>query len=222
MASGCGKSTIINILERFYDPTSGSVLIDGKPLPTYNLQAYRARLALVSQETTLYEGTIQENILLGTDLDPTEVSTTDPTSALVRACEAANLHTFILSLPLGFSTPLGARGLALSGGQRQRLAIARALIRDPAILLLDEATSALDTESERLVQDALVKASRGRTTIAVAHRLSTVRMADCIFVLEGGVVVEEGRHEELIASGGTYAEMCRLQRADLDEGRPLE
>ncbi|KAF2503341.1 multidrug resistance protein-like protein 1 [Lophium mytilinum] len=202
-ASGCGKSTAMGLLERFYDPTSGSVLLDGVPVPQYNLQDYRSQIALVSQETMLYIGTIRENILADDD--------TVPDSAIVQACKDANIFDYISSLPDGLNTLVGTKGMLLSGGQRQRLAIARALLRNPKILLLDEATSSLDSTSEAAVQAALDKASKGRTTIAIAHRLSTVQHADCIYVFENGRVVEKGRHEELVAKGGVYWELARLQ-----------
>jgi ATP-binding cassette, subfamily B (MDR/TAP), member 1 len=207
-ASGSGKTTIITLLERFYDITSGEILIHGQPLSSLDVQAYRSTVGLVSQDTTLYQGSIRENILLGiADEDVSE-------ELLVQACKDANIHTFITSLPEGYSTDAGSRGLALSGGQRQRIAIARALVRDPTILLLDEATSALDTQSEAFVQKALETAARGRTTVAVAHRLSTVRGADCIFVLDAGKVVEAGTHSELIKKRGRYWDMVLAQSLD--------
>ncbi|KAH6621766.1 P-loop containing nucleoside triphosphate hydrolase protein [Boeremia exigua] len=202
-ASGSGKSTVMQLLERFYDPSAGSVLVDGVDLQEYNLQDYRAQLAIVSQETTLYTGTIRENILANKD-DVTE-------EAIVQACKDANIYEFIMSLPDGFSTLVGAKGALLSGGQRQRLAIARALLRDPKVLLLDEATSALDSTSERVVQDALDAAAQGRTTIAIAHRLSTIQQADVIYVFDQGKIVEKGRHDDLVAQKGVYFELARLQ-----------
>ncbi|KAK2834899.1 hypothetical protein FQN49_006805 [Arthroderma sp. PD_2] len=174
-ASGCGKSTIIALLERFFDPEAGQILVDGKDISKLNIKNYRSHLALVSQDPTLYQGTIRENITLGTnDEDVSE-------EKITKACKDANIYDFIQSLPDGFSTVIGARGGMLSGGQQQRIAIARALLRDPRILLLDEATSALDSESEKIVQDALNAAAKGRTTVAVAHRISTVQNADCIY-----------------------------------------
>ncbi|KAM5442228.1 putative ABC-type xenobiotic transporter [Microsporum ferrugineum] len=174
-ASGCGKSTIIALLERFFDPEAGQILVDGKDISKLNIKNYRSHLALVSQELTLYQGTIRENITLGTnDEDVSE-------EKITKAYKDANIYDFIRSLPDGFSTVIGARGGMLSGGQQQRIAIARALLRDPRILLLDEATSALDSESEKIVQDALNAAAQGRTTVAVAHRISTVQNADCIY-----------------------------------------
>ncbi|KAJ5192045.1 hypothetical protein N7449_008187 [Penicillium cf. viridicatum] len=159
-ASGCGKSTLIALLERFFDPEEGQILVDGKDISKLNVKSYRRHLALVSQEPRLYQGTIRENITLGTDDE--DVSE----EKITKACKDANIHDFIQSLPDGFSTLIGARGGMLSGGQQQRIAIARALLRDPRILLLDKATSALDSESERVVQDALNAAAQGRTTVS--------------------------------------------------------
>ncbi|KAI1463330.1 P-loop containing nucleoside triphosphate hydrolase protein [Daldinia caldariorum] len=204
-ASGCGKSTTIALLERFYDPLVGGVFVDGKEISTLNVNQYRSFIALVSQEPTLYQGTIKENILLGTS------SETVSDEAIEFACREANIYEFILSLPDGFNTVVGSKGALLSGGQKQRIAIARALIRDPKILLLDEATSALDSESEHVVQAALDKAAKGRTTIAVAHRLSTIQKADIIYVFDQGRIVEEGTHVELMRKNGRYAELVNLQ-----------
>ncbi|CAI7662711.1 unnamed protein product [Penicillium crustosum] len=204
-ASGCGKSTLIALLERFFDPEKGQILVDGKDISKLNVKSYRSHLALVSQEPTLYQGTIRENITLGTDDE--DVSE----ERITKACKDANIYDFIQSLPDGFSTLIGARGGMLSGGQQQRIAIARALLRDPRILLLDEATSALDSESEKVVQDALNAAAQGRTTVAVAHRISTVQKADCIYVLHEGNVVEQGTHKELMQLGGRYFELVKLQ-----------
>lgn len=219
-ASGSGKSTVMQLLERFYDPNSGAVLVDDVPLTDYNLQDYRSQLAIVSQETTLYTGTIRENILADKEDMSEEV--------VIQACKDANIYEFITSLPDGFNTLVGAKGALLSGGQvsslslssyalstdylqRQRMAIARALLRDPKILLLDEATSALDSTSERVVQDALDAAAKGRTTIAIAHRLSTIQHADVIYVFNQGKIVEKGRHDELVAKKGVYFELAKLQ-----------
>lgn len=207
--SGCGKSTLISLLERFYDPTSGSITLNSTPIPAYSPRHYRSYMSLVQQEPTLYQGSVRENIALGLPHDPTDTQ-------LIAACKQANCWDFISSLPQSLSTPCGSRGLSFSGGQRQRIAIARALIREPKLLLLDEATSALDTQSERIVQQALDEASQGggRTTVAVAHRLSTIRHADVIFVFAGGKVVEMGTHEELLAERGRYFEMARAQSLD--------
>ncbi|KAH8702585.1 ABC multidrug transporter Mdr1 [Talaromyces proteolyticus] len=204
-ASGCGKSTTIALLERFYDPLSGGVYIDGKDISSLNVNSYRSHLALVSQEPTLYQGTIRDNILLGTnEIDVSE-------EAIIGACKNANIYDFILSLPDGFDTVVGSKGGMLSGGQKQRVAIARALLRDPKILLLDEATSALDSESEKVVQAALDAAARGRTTIAVAHRLSTIQKADIIYVFDQGKIVESGNHQDLLRNKGRYYELVNLQ-----------
>ncbi|KAJ5373656.1 ABC transporter integral membrane type 1 [Penicillium concentricum] len=203
--SGCGKSTTIALLERFYDALSGGVYVDGKNIADLNVNSYRSHLALVSQEPTLYQGSIKENILLGSpNEDPTE-------EELVQVCKDANIYDFIMSLPEGFSTVVGSKGGMLSGGQKQRVAIARALLRNPKILLLDEATSALDSESEKVVQAALDAAARGRTTIAVAHRLSTIQKADIIYVFDQGKIVESGTHTELLRNKGRYFELVNLQ-----------
>ncbi|KAF7114780.1 hypothetical protein CNMCM5793_000319 [Aspergillus hiratsukae] len=209
--SGCGKSTMINLLARFYDPTSGYIAINDQPIHATNPQDHRRRLALVQQEPVLYQGSIRENVAMG--LAESKEATE---SQIEQACKDANIFDFVVSLPDGLSTEVGARGAKLSGGQRQRVAIARALIRDPRILLLDEATSALDTESEKIVQAALNEAIKGgkRSTIAVAHRLSTVKDADCIFVFQAGRIVEAGRHAELIEKRGYYYEMCKGQALD--------
>ncbi|KXG52415.1 ABC transporter, integral membrane type 1 [Penicillium griseofulvum] len=203
--SGCGKSTTIALLERFYDALSGGVYVDDKNIADLNVNSYRSHLALVSQEPTLYQGTIKENILLGSPND-------DPTEeVLVQVCKDANIYDFIMSLPEGFNTVVGSKGGMLSGGQKQRVAIARALLRNPKILLLDEATSALDSESEKVVQAALDAAARGRTTIAVAHRLSTIQKADIIYVFDQGRIVESGTHTELLRNKGRYFELVNLQ-----------
>ncbi|KAF2463974.1 P-loop containing nucleoside triphosphate hydrolase protein [Lindgomyces ingoldianus] len=202
-ASGSGKSTVLQLLERFYDPTRGAVFVDEVDLKDYNLQDYRAQLAIVSQETTLYTGTIRENVLA----DKEDVSD----DAVIQACKDANIYEFVMSLPDGFNTLVGAKGALLSGGQRQRIAIARALLRNPKVLLLDEATSALDSASERVVQAALDLAARGRTTIAIAHRLSTIQHADVIYVFDQGNIVEKGKHEELVKKKGVYWELAKLQ-----------
>lgn len=204
--SGCGKSTILGLLERFYDPDSGKVLLDGVDISSIPISNYRSHLALVSQEPTLFRGTIRENIQIGTRED-TEVGS----EAIETACRDAGIWEFILSLPEGLDTDVGSAGSLISGGQKQRIAIARALIRLPKVLLLDEATSALDSESERVVQEALARAAKGRTTVTVAHRLATVMDADLIFVIEQGRVAESGTHEELLARGGLYAELAKLQ-----------
>ncbi|KAK9362047.1 P-loop containing nucleoside triphosphate hydrolase protein [Lipomyces starkeyi] len=203
-ASGCGKSTTISLIEEFYLPLAGTVLLDGQDISKFNVNNYRQQLALVSQEPTLYAGSIKYNIELGS---PTPV--TD--DQIIDVCKQANIHDFIMSLPDGYDTLCGSKGTLLSGGQKQRIAIARALIRQPTILLLDEATSALDSESEKVVQAALDIAAKGRTTIAVAHRLSTIQNADVIYVFEAGSVCEAGTHQELLAKKGRYYDLVQLQ-----------
>ena len=178
-ASGCGKSTMIQLIERFYDPLAGTVYLDEQPITKYNVSEYRKSIALVSQEPTLYAGTVRFNILLGATKPAEEVTQNE----IEDACRSANILEFIQSLPDGFDTQVGGKGSQLSGGQKQRIAIARALLRNPKVLLLDEATSALDSNSEKVVQEALDQAAKGRTTIAIAHRLSTIQNADCMYVI---------------------------------------
>ncbi|GMG04861.1 unnamed protein product [Aspergillus oryzae] len=205
--SGHGKSSLISLLERYYNPTSGSIQLDGSDIRDMSLASYRSHLSLVQQEPVLYQGTIRENIALGLKEEATE-------ERIYEACRQANIFDFVSSLPDGLTTSCGSRGSLFSGGQRQRIAIARALIRRPRLLLLDEATSALDTESERIVQEALDQAKDGRTTVAIAHRLSTIKHSDRIFVLVGGRVREQGTHEELLQRRGIYYEMCLGQALD--------
>ncbi|KAK1834836.1 P-loop containing nucleoside triphosphate hydrolase protein [Podospora conica] len=207
-ASGSGKTSIVSLLERFYDPTSGAVLMNGTDVRDVNVYEYRKLLSLVAQEPALFQGTLRENILLG--VDPSSV--TD--ERLHQCCRDANIHDFIVSLPEGYNTNIGSRGVSLSGGQKQRVSIARALIRDPRVLLLDEATSSLDSEGERLVQAAFERVARGRTTIAVAHRLATIQKADVIYVLGEGKVLERGSHAELLRLKGVYWHMCHNQALD--------
>ena len=205
--SGCGKSTVVALLERFYDPSGGAIYLDGNDLRQLNVGWLRRRLGLVSQEPTLFDCSIAENIALGAP-DDAKLSAQD----IEAAARTANAHGFISALPAGYDTRVGERGAQLSGGQKQRVAIARALLRDPKVLLLDEATSALDAESERAVQAALERLQAGRTCIVVAHRLSTVRDAHSIAVLRKGEVIEQGTHEELVAKrGGAYAQLMAVR-----------
>jgi subfamily B ATP-binding cassette protein MsbA len=204
--SGSGKSTVLNLIPRLYDVTSGEVRIDAQDVRGVTLESLRENIALVSQDVTLFDDTVRANIALGR-LDASD-------EEIVAAAQAADAHDFIMAMPGGYDAPVGPGGGALSGGQRQRLSIARALLKDAPILLLDEATSALDTESERRVQAALHRLSEGRTTLVIAHRLSTVREADWIYVMEDGRVREEGRHADLIETDGLYAKLCALQLGD--------
>ncbi|EDL14680.1 ATP-dependent translocase ABCB1 [Mus musculus] len=202
-SSGCGKSTVVQLLERFYDPMAGSVFLDGKEIKQLNVQWLRAHLGIVSQEPILFDCSIAENIAYGDN------SRAVSHEEIVRAAKEANIHQFIDSLPDKYNTRVGDKGTQLSGGQKQRIAIARALVRQPHILLLDEATSALDTESEKVVQEALDKAREGRTCIVIAHRLSTIQNADLIVVIENGKVKEHGTHQQLLAQKGIYFSMVQ-------------
>lgn len=206
--SGAGKSTMFNLIPRFYDPTAGTVKLDGRDIRTLTQASLRAQIGIVPQESLLFGGTIRENILYGR-LDASE-------EELIAAAQAANAHQFITELPDKYETVVGERGVRLSGGQRQRVAIARAILKDPRILLLDEATSSLDSESEHLVQEALVRLMQHRTTVIIAHRLSTIRVADRIAVLDKGQITDIGSHDELIARGGLYAKLYDLQFRDED------
>ncbi len=204
--SGAGKSTILNLIPRFYDVESGAVTIDGEDLREVTLASLRANLALVSQEISLFDDTVRANIAYG----KWGCSEED----IVQAAKRAAAHEFIVNLPQGYDTLVGEHGIKLSGGQRQRISIARAMVKNAPILLLDEATSSLDSESERLIQAALAELMKGRTTLVIAHRLSTVIDADLIYGIEAGRVVESGTHAELLAKGGTYARLYALQFAD--------
>ncbi len=201
--SGGGKTTVLNLLLRFYDADSGRVLIDGQDIASVSRHSLRQQIAYVGQIVHLFRGTIRENIALG-KLGASEAE-------IVAAAKAAHAHDFILGFPAGYDTPVGEHGLQLSGGQRQRIAIARALIKNAPIILLDEATASLDSESERYIQEAFAELCKGRTTLVIAHRLSTIMHADCILVVEDGLIVESGRHDELLRKGGRYASFYRLQ-----------
>lgn len=203
-SSGAGKSTMVNLIPRFYDPTEGVITIDGVDIMRVTLSSLRAQMGIVTQETILFDDTILNNIAYGQR---------DVASHLVvEAARIANADEFIEALPARYETRIGERGVRLSGGEKQRIAIARAILKNPPILILDEATSALDAESERLVQEALDRLMQNRTTFVIAHRLSTVIRADKILVLDGGSCVEQGTHPELMAQGGVY---CRLYNTQL-------
>ncbi len=201
--SGGGKSTVLDLILRFYSVDSGRILIDGQDIATVSRDSLRGQIAYVGQIVQLFRGTIRENIGLG------RVGASE--DEIVAAAKAAHAHEFILDFPAGYDTPVGEHGMQLSGGQRQRIAIARALIKNAPIILLDEATASLDSESERYVQEALAELRKGRTTLVIAHRLSTITHADNILVVENGLVVESGRHDELLREGGRYASFYRLQ-----------
>jgi subfamily B ATP-binding cassette protein MsbA len=204
--SGAGKSTLVALIPRFYDVTDGRILIDGHDVRDIKLEALRSHIGIVPQETQLFSGTILENIRYGKP-DASE-------SEVLDASRAANAHEFVSAFPEGYNTVVGERGVKLSGGQRQRVAIARAILKNPRILILDEATSALDSESELLVQEALERLMQRRTTFVIAHRLSTVRNADRIVVLEAGRVQSVGTHDELMLGGGLYRDLYELQFRD--------
>jgi len=201
--SGAGKSTVLNLVPRLFDVTEGCITIDGQDVRDVTLTSLRNAISIVSQDVTLFDDSIGANIALG------RLGASEP--AIVAAAKAAAAHEFIIEQPQGYATQIGDRGLRLSGGQRQRLALARAILKDAPILLLDEATSALDTESERLVQEALARFTRNRTTLVIAHRLSTVQNADLICVMDQGTIVETGTHRQLLAEGGHYARLVRSQ-----------
>jgi subfamily B ATP-binding cassette protein MsbA len=202
--SGAGKSTLVDLVPRFYDPTSGEILIDGVSLRTLDIKSLRNNIGIVTQETILFNDTVRNNIAYGLDDAPIE--------GVISAAKAANAHNFIVDMPSGYDSLIGERGVKLSGGERQRLSLARAILKNPPILILDEATSALDTESEILVQEAIERLMAGRTSIVIAHRLSTVQHADRIIVIESGSIVERGKHDELLAiENGLYRKLHGLQ-----------
>jgi ABC-type transport system involved in Fe-S cluster assembly fused permease/ATPase subunit len=212
--SGSGKSTIARLMFRFYDVNAGAIRIDGQDLRDVTQGSIHGQIGVVPQDTVLFNDTVRYNIAYGRD-GATE-------DEIVAAAKAAKIHDFIASLPEGYETKVGERGLKLSGGEKQRVGIARTLLKNPPILILDEATSALDTQTERDIQDSLREMGQGRTVITIAHRLSTIADADQIVVLEAGRIVEQGRHEELLASGGRYAAMWARQSAEEDESVAAE
>ena len=204
--SGSGKTTLCNLIARFYDPTSGTIALDGLNLREIEVESYRRLLGIVEQDVFLFDGTIAANIAYG-DRWATR-------ARIEHAARVANAAEFIDRLPDGYNTLIGERGVRLSGGQRQRLAIARAILADPKVFILDEATSNLDSESERLIQQSLDHLLRGRTSFVIAHRLSTIRHADRILVLDDGAIAQAGSHDELMAGSGLYRDMVELQRIE--------
>lgn len=215
--SGCGKSTTVGLLERWYQPTSGQILIDGVDISKYNTKWLRSNIRLIQQEPTLFQGTIFENVIKGFVGDQHNLAPEKQMELVIEACKAANAHDFIEQLPERYDTQLGERANMLSGGQRQRVSIARSIISDPKILLFDEATSALDPRAERIVQDALNRVSTNKTTLIIAHKLATVKAADNIAVMSNGKVFEQGTHTELIERNGLYAAMVRAQDLGADD-----
>ena len=205
--SGSGKSTMSDLIVRLYDPNKGSICVDGINIKEFSLEEYRQLFGIVSQDSFLFNDTIAENICFGKNIISED--------EMIYAAKMANAHDFIISLPMGYQTKIGDRGVLLSGGQKQRLAIARALVRKPQILIFDEATSALDAESEHLVQEAIHNLLHGRTALIIAHRLSTIIDADCIYVFDNGSIAESGTHKELIEKGGIYFRLCSLQTLDI-------
>jgi len=206
--SGAGKTTLVNLLMRFYNVTDGEIAIDGYPISRISLKSLRSQVGLVPQETILFGGSIKENIAYG------RFSASD--DEIIQSAKSANIHDFIMQLPNRYDTQVGEHGMQLSGGQRQRISIARAILKDPRILILDEATSSLDTESESLIQDALAYLMKGRTTFIIAHRLSTIMNSDRILVMNNGEIVESGTHNQLLSMDGLYSKLCNAQfRVDI-------
>jgi subfamily B ATP-binding cassette protein MsbA len=212
-ASGGGKTTLVNLLPRFYDVTTGKVLIDGRDIREVTVQSLRSMIGIVTQQTILFNDTAKNNIAYG--------KISQPFDEIVKAAQAAYAHGFINNLPQGYDTVIGEQGVKLSGGERQRISIARAILKNAPILILDEATSSLDSESEIEVQKALESLMQGRTTLVIAHRLSTIRKADRIVVISNGMIVEEGTHEELLEKEGEYRKLYMLQFLDNEFERPL-
>ncbi|MCW9094957.1 MAG: ATP-binding cassette domain-containing protein, partial [Ignavibacteriaceae bacterium] len=207
--SGGGKSTLVDLIPRFYDPIKGSVLIDGEDIRNYTLDSLRSKMGIVTQETFLFNSSIKDNIAYGLDNYPDE--------KIIEAAKAANAHEFIIQTNDGYDTIIGERGVKLSGGQRQRLTIARAILKNPDIMIFDEATSALDSESEILVQEAIERMMKNRTTVVIAHRLSTIRNATRIIVIERGKIIQTGTHQELmLRENGLYKKLYEMQFRDDD------
>jgi len=211
--SGAGKSTLLNLLPRFYELTAGSIQIDGQDIRNLTLESLRAQIGVVTQQTILFNDTVRHNVRYG-NLSASEAD-------IIAALKAAHAYDFVMAMPEGLDTVIGEQGVRLSGGERQRLAIARALLKDPPILILDEATSSLDSESEREVQQALDRLIVGRTTLVIAHRLSTVRNARRIVVMEDGRIVETGSHADLLNAGGLYRRLYEMQFAQEEEKEQL-
>ena len=211
--SGAGKTTILNLICRFFDPVSGIITLDGTDIRKITMSSLRSNLALVSQDVTLFNDTIKENIAYGAN--------ESALPEIQKAAKHAAAHDFIIELPNGYDTMIGENGVKLSGGQRQRIAIARAMLKNAPILLLDEATSSLDTKSERAVQEALSNLMQNRTTIVVAHRLSTIQSADLIHVIDEGRIAESGNHEELLQLNGAYAKLYEIQFSKINHTMPF-
>ncbi|MCK4375990.1 MAG: ATP-binding cassette domain-containing protein, partial [Candidatus Brocadiae bacterium] len=201
--TGVGKTTLVNLVCRFYDPDRGTISVDGHDLREYDLRSWRSQIGMVLQEPFLFHGSIAQNVAYGR-ADASEYE-------IIAAAKAANAHDFIMATPDRYDSQVGERGVRLSGGERQRISIARAILHNPRLLIFDEATSSVDTETEMLIQDAIQRLVSGRTTFAIAHRLSTLKFADRLLVLERGRLVEGGTHDELMTLGGVYANLCRKQ-----------